>query len=96
MKLKVALMAFASISAGVVSSAAADDFIFPGGVIFGTTAALAARTTPYDGPPPPPTPYVSGYFGYAGRGPYGTKCWIEPEQKWDGYGFVVVRVRSCY
>jgi hypothetical protein len=97
MKLKftVALVVGAAICTGA-TRAAADDFIFPGGVTFGTMAALAAHATPEAGPPPPPAPYDTGYFGYAGRGPYGTQCWIEPGQRWDGSGFALVRVRSCY
>lgn len=94
MKLSV-LLAMAGMLA-TVSAARADEFVFPGGFIPGTTAGIAAATpTPGAGPPPPPAPYVSGYYGYAGRSPSGARCWIEPEQKWDGYGFVVVRVRSC-
>lgn len=79
------------------SAVRADSFVFPGGFILGTTAGIVAATPSLDaGPAPPPAPYFSGSYGYAGRGPYGTRCWIEPEQKWDGYGFVVARVRSCH
>lgn len=81
----------------IASVAHADDFVFPGGFTPATMAGIAAATRSLDaGPPPPPAPYFSGYYGYAGRGRYGTRCWIEPEQKWDGYGFVVIRVRSCH
>jgi len=55
-----------------VSAGRADNFVFPGGVIAGTTAGIAAATRTVDaGPPAPPAPFRSGYFGYAGRGPYG-------------------------
>jgi hypothetical protein len=94
MKTIILLAAITSICA--LSASHADDFVFPGGFILGTTAGIAAATPSIDaGPPPPPAPYRSGYYGYAGRGPYGTRCWIEPAQTWDGYGFAVVRVRLC-
>ncbi|MGP8231258.1 MAG: hypothetical protein ACLQL2_01145 [Methylovirgula sp.] len=95
MKYAVVLAALVSVCAA--SAGRADAFVFPGGFIVGTTAGIAAATRTFDaGPPAPPAPYVSGYLGYAGRGPSGTHCWIEPEQEWDGYGFVVARVRSCH
>ena len=95
MKFTVALAVLASV--GAASASRPDSFVFPGGVIIGTTAGIAAATRTQDaGPPAPPAPYTSGYFGYAGRGPYGTRCWIEPTQAWDGYGFVEARVRTCY
>lgn len=95
MKFSLALAACALVCA--TSASRADSFVFPGGVIAGTTAGIAAATRTMDaGPPAPPTPFRSGYFGYAGRGPYGMRCWIEPAQQWNGYGFVEVRVRSCH
>jgi hypothetical protein len=84
------LISFASIGA-----ASADDAVFPGGLIIASMVGIAEASTPDHGPPPPPEPYYFGYTGYAGRGPFGSRCWIEPRQVWNGYGTIVRRVRYC-
>jgi len=62
------------------------------GFIAGSAAAAAA-------PPPPPPGYYAPYApAYAdGPGPYAPppRCWYEPQQVWDGYEYVVRRVRVC-
>jgi hypothetical protein len=61
------------------------------GLIAGSAAASAAAPPP---PPPPPPPYYApAYDG----GPYAPppRCWYEPQQVWDGYEYIVRRVRVC-
>jgi hypothetical protein len=61
------------------------------GVIAGSAAAAAAAPPP---PPPPPGYYAPAYAG----GPYAPpppRCWYEPQQVWDGYEYIVRRVRVC-
>lgn len=65
------------------------------GLVAGSAIAAAAAPPP---PPPPPgyyAPYAPAYAG--GPGPYGPgpRCWYEPQQVWDGYAYVVRRVRVC-
>jgi hypothetical protein len=86
--------ALAGLIAASVPARASDPFA--SGVIGGTTFGIMDASTFAAGPPAPPPPPVS-YYGrvYAGRGPAGTRCWIEPQQVWAGFGFLVEPVRVC-
>jgi hypothetical protein len=35
------------------------------------------------------------YYGAPGYYAYGPECWVERRRYWDGYGYVVRRVRIC-
>ena len=91
----VRLSVVLTILLGPAHAALADSYVFPGGMIAATIAGITAASTPANGPPAPPAPYYGGPEGYAGRGPFGTTCWIEPSQTWNGYGTIVIDVRSC-
>jgi hypothetical protein len=66
----------------------------PGAVVGGLAAgAIIAGAAGAYGP--------YGYYGpgpaYAyGPGPYGPGCYFQRQRVWDGYGWVVRRVRVCY
>lgn len=81
----------------ITSSARAGDSTNPlfAGVIGETTFDILAHTTAVAGPPPPPPPPVSYYAPASVPGPYGRRCSHEPQQVWDGYGFVVEPVAVC-
>jgi hypothetical protein len=58
-----------------------------GGMALGAIAAGAAGAAPP--PPPPPVYYAPAYA------PPPPRCWHEPQQVWNGYEYVVRRVRVC-
>jgi hypothetical protein len=62
------------------------------GIIAGSAAASAAAPPP---PPPPPPYYAPAYAGGPYPPPPPPRCWYEPQQVWDGYAYVVRRVRVC-
>jgi hypothetical protein len=64
-----------------------------GGTALGLIAGSAAASAAAPPPPPPPPYYAPAYDG----GPYAPppRCWYEPQQVWDGYAYVVRRVRVC-
>ncbi len=73
---------------------------FVAGIIGGTALGFIAGSAIAAAPPPPPpqgyyAPYAPAYA--PGPGPYGPgpRCWYEPQQAWDGYAYVVRRVRVC-
>jgi hypothetical protein len=68
-----------AIAAGIIGGTAL-------GVLAGAAVAGAAAPPP---PPPPPPPYYEP--AYAPR----PHCWYEPQQVWNGYAYVVQRVRVC-
>ena len=63
------------------------------GIIAGSAAAAAAAPPPP--PPPPPGYYAPAYAGGPYPPPPPPRCWYEPQQIWDGYEYVVRRVRVC-
>ena len=87
--------ALATLLAAVASVPVRADPFAPG-IIGATTLGIIGASTGAAGPPAPPPPPVS-YYGpaFAGRGPGGSRCWIEPQQVWDGFGFLVEPVRVC-
>jgi hypothetical protein len=96
----LALALTGSVVFAVPAPAQADDGggALAAGIISGTALGIIASTPgPYAGPPPPPPPARSYYAPASapGPGPYGLRCWYEPSQVWDGYGFVVRPVRVC-
>lgn len=98
MKAGLALALSAGIGFAFASSARAEDVgrAILAGIIPDTTLGIIANTPgPYAGPPPPPSSPVSYYAPAIARGPYRLRCWYEPRQVWDGYGFVVRPVRIC-
>jgi len=56
------------------------------GAIIG--GAIASPYGPYG-------PYGPSYYG-PGPAYYGGGCYWQPQRYWDGYGWVVRRVRVCY
>ncbi|HLH12564.1 MAG TPA: hypothetical protein VKV77_11890 [Methylovirgula sp.] len=67
------------------------------GFIPAITFGLAIKSSPVAGPPPPSAPPISYYPPASAprRGPGRLACWYVPRQVWDGFGFVVTRVRVC-
>jgi hypothetical protein len=61
-----------------------------GGLAVGTIAGSAIASAAAR--PPPPVYYAPYAPVYAAPPP---RCWIEPQQVWDGYGYVIQRVRVC-
>jgi hypothetical protein len=59
-----------------------------GGTALGFLAGTAVAA-----PPPPPPPYY--YPGAYAPPPPPPHCWWQPQQVWNGYGYVVQRVRVC-
>lgn len=91
-----------TLAGGIVCAAssplnAGDDDVLSTGIIGATTLGILAGSTFAAGPPAPPPPALSYYApAFAPQlGPYGLRCWHEARQVWDGYGFVVGRVRVC-
>jgi hypothetical protein len=66
---------------------AGDGGAIAAGILGGTALGVLAGTAlARPAPPPPPPAY------YDGPPP---RCWYEPQQVWDGYAYVVRRVRVC-
>ncbi len=89
-KMALALgVAGATLATAVSPASAGDGGAFAAGLFGGTALGLLAGAAA--APPPPPPPYY--YPGaYAPPPPH---CWYQPQQIWDGYGYVVQRVRVC-
>jgi len=91
LKSGVALSLAAGLFAVAVAPAqAGDGGAIAAGIVGGTALGVllgAAATHP---PPPPPPP---AYYDPAYAAP--PRCWYEPQQVWDGYQYVVRRVRVC-
>ncbi|MEJ0094319.1 MAG: hypothetical protein WDN46_13040 [Methylocella sp.] len=60
-----------------------------GGLAIG---AIAGGAIAGAAPPPPYGPY--GYYAPA-YAPPPPRCWWQPQQVWNGYAYVVERVRVC-
>jgi hypothetical protein len=58
-----------------------------GGTALGVLAGAAIAGAP--SPPPPPVYYAPVYA------PPPPRCWFEPQQVWNGYAYVIQRVRVC-
>jgi hypothetical protein len=88
-----------TLAAGVLSSAmvpaqAGDGGAIAAGILGGTALGVIVGSSiarPAPPPPPPPGYYEPG--AYAPPPP--PRCWYEPQQVWDGYQYVVRRVRVC-
>ena len=94
LKSGVALALAAGLVAAATLPAQADGGAFAAGLIGGTalgliagSAAASAAAPPL--PPPPPGYYAPAYY------PPPPRCWYEPQQVWDGYEYIVRRVRVC-
>ena len=59
-----------------------------GGLALGAIASGAYAAPYYYGPGP--------YYYGAGPAYYGPPCYWRRERIWDGYGWIVRRVRVCY
>jgi len=96
----LALAVAVGIIFAVTAPAQADDVggAIAAGIISGTALGIIASTPGFGaGAPPPPPPSRSYYAPASAPRPdfYGLRCWYEPRQIWDGYGFVVRPVRLC-
>jgi hypothetical protein len=86
-------LTIASLAAASVPAQAGDGGAIAAGIIGGTAlGVLAGAAIAGSAPPPPPPPPVYYAPVYAPPPP---RCWWEPQQVWDGYGYVVQRVRVC-
>ncbi len=95
-KLTVALLLAAAIEIAAMPARAGSSIV-NAGVTFVTPFGIMAASTFAAGPPPPPSPPVSYYptdYGPVG-GFYGPRCGYEPQQIWNGYGYVVEPVKVC-
>jgi hypothetical protein len=95
-KLGLALVLASAIGIAAMPARAGDSIV-AAGMIGATTLGIIAASTFAAGPPPPPSPPVSYYPTDYGpvRGFYGLHCGYEPQQIWNGYGYVVEPVRVC-
>lgn len=83
-----------ALAAGVVTSAvvpaqAGGGGAFAAGLFGGTALGLLVGSAVASHPP---VYYAPGPYG---PGPYGPHCWLQPEQIWNGYAYVVQRVQVC-
>lgn len=87
--LSVGAAAFAAVSA---PAQAQDGGAVAAGLLGGLAIGAIAGSAIASAPPPPPG---YGYYApvYAAPPP---RCWFEPQQVWNGYAYVVERVRVCY
>ncbi len=60
-----------------------------GGLAVGAIAGSAIAGSAL--PPPPGYGYYAPVYA-----PPPPRCWFEPQQVWDGYAWVIRRVRVCY
>ena len=84
------------VSTGSQSAQAADGGAIAAGVIGGVALGALAAGAVHAAPPPPPAYYAPAYQpGSYAPPPPPPRCWREPRQVWDGYGYVVRPVRVC-
>ncbi|WP_051335675.1 hypothetical protein [Methylocapsa acidiphila] len=58
-----------------------------GGMALGAIAGSAIASAP---PPPPPPYYYEPVYA-----PPPPRCWLQPQQVWNGYAYVWTRVQVC-
>jgi hypothetical protein len=97
LKSGVALALAAGLVTAVAMPAQAGGGDFAAGLIGGTALGIIAGSAAASAAAPPPPPPPPGYYApaYAGYPPPPMRCWYEPQQVWDGYEYVVRRVRVC-
>jgi hypothetical protein len=101
MKIGLARSSAALLLASAVALAAtpawAGNGLVDAGMTFLTPLNIIADSTFGAGPPPPPAPPVSYYPTDYGSVPgfAGLRCGVEPQQIWNGYGYIVEPVRVC-
>jgi hypothetical protein len=72
-----------------------------GGLALGALAGSAIAGAAPPPPPPPvyyaPPPYAAPAYAPAYAPVYAPppRCWYEPQQIWNGYAYVIQRVRVC-
>jgi hypothetical protein len=82
-------LTFASLTIPL-SAHAGDGGAIAAGLLGGlAVGAIAGSAIAGAAPPPPPVYYAPAYA------PPPPRCWYEPQQVWDGYAYVVARVRVC-
>ncbi len=84
-------LAAASLAAVSVPAQAQDGGAFAAGLLGGLAVGAIAGSAAANAAPPPP-PY--GYYAPA-YAPPPPRCWWQPQQVWNGYAYVVERVRVC-
>ncbi len=84
--LGLALGGVASVSS---PASAGDGGAIAAGILGGAALGAIVGSASAAGGPPPPPPYYPAYA------PPPPRCWWEPQQVWNGYGYVVQRVRVC-
>jgi hypothetical protein len=92
-RLSLALGVAATVMAAVCAPVQAQDGgAFAAGLLGGLAVGAIAGGAAAGAPPPPPPGY--GYYApvYGAPPP---RCWIEPQQVWTGYAWVIQRVRVC-
>ncbi len=80
----------ATMTASVVPSQAQNGGAIAAGIIGGTALGVIAGSALAAPPPPPPPVYYAPAYA-----PPPPRCWYEPQQVWNGYAYVVQRVRVC-
>ena len=84
------------ITAVVAPARAGDGGAIAAGILGGTALGFIAGSAAASAAPPPPPPPPGYYPPYApAYYPPPPRCWYEPQQVWDGYEYVVRRVRVC-
>ncbi len=85
-------LAAASVAAVCGQAQAQDGGAVAAGLLGGLAIGAIAGSAIAGAAPPPPPGY--GYYApvYAPPPP---RCWVEPQQVWTGYAWVIQRVRVC-
>lgn len=87
-------LAAASFAVVCVPAQAGDGGAVAAGLLGGLAVGAIAGSAIAGAAAPPPPGYGYGYYApvYAPPPP---RCWFEPQQVWNGYAYVIQRVRVC-
>ena len=85
-------VAAATLSSFSLPAKAGDGGAVAAGILGGTALGFIAGTAAASAPPPPPPPV---YYAPVYAPPPPPRCWYEPQEVWNGYAYVIERVRVC-